>query len=114
MGISDWIAIAVLGAGAVMGTLGKRLIRAIGITLIMVALVGAAFSHRESLLPGVICSTSIGRDLNGTLNIECGNQIPPAAIPRTLRDDQKKDILAAVRKSPQTTILFIVRGLQGE
>ena len=45
MGTSDWLAIAILGAGAIMGTLGRRIIRVIGVALIVAAVGGLAFWH---------------------------------------------------------------------
>jgi hypothetical protein len=45
MGTSDWLAIAALGAGALMGTLGKRTVRAIGIVLVVLGIGGLAYSH---------------------------------------------------------------------
>jgi hypothetical protein len=45
MATTDWLPIVIAGAGAVMGTLGKRGIRALGIALIVVGLLGAAYSQ---------------------------------------------------------------------
>jgi hypothetical protein len=45
---SDWVAIFVLGAGALMGTLGKKVIRGIGIMAMVVAAGGLYLDHRQA------------------------------------------------------------------
>jgi predicted amidohydrolase len=42
---SDYVAIIIAGAGAVMGTLAKRTIRVVGIGMVIIGLVGLAISH---------------------------------------------------------------------
>jgi hypothetical protein len=40
MGASDWIAVVLLGLGAIMGTFGRRMIRMAGVALIVVGVIG--------------------------------------------------------------------------
>ena len=42
---SDWLAITVLGVGAVMGTFGKHVVRGVGLALVAVAFLGWIISH---------------------------------------------------------------------
>ena len=45
MGISDWIAVSLVGLGALMGTFGRNVIRITGVTLIVVSALGVTLSH---------------------------------------------------------------------
>jgi hypothetical protein len=44
LGPSDWIAIAAIGAGALMGIMGKRIVAVLGIALLLLGLGGLGFS----------------------------------------------------------------------
>jgi hypothetical protein len=68
---SDWIAIGVLGAGALMGTLGRRVVRVCGFVIMLVAVVGwwlAPFPKADAPSPIVNNAPSIN-----TLNQSGGN-----------------------------------------
>jgi hypothetical protein len=52
MGPSDWIALGMLGVGAIMGTFGPTAVRILGVVIFLAAIVGWGISHnRESGTP---------------------------------------------------------------
>jgi hypothetical protein len=87
MGVSDWIAIAVLGAGAIMGTLGHRAIRLIGGALILAALLGLGIGHYH--------------------NVELPPPVPPRPPTPHLRSDEPKQYTE--RTARELATLFVGR-----
>jgi hypothetical protein len=78
MGTSDWIAIAALGAGGLMGTLGKRAVRFIGIALVVFGVGGLIYSHfyvnADAQGGGGNCNNY---GPNGTINGSCNTIVSP-------------------------------------
>ena len=59
LGTSDWIAILVLGAGVLIGTFGRRLVRACGVGLVLLAVAGWWLApHQKAGAPNPIINNA--------------------------------------------------------
>jgi hypothetical protein len=81
LGVSDWLAIFVFGAGALVGTFGKSVIRAAGIAVMTIALGGLYFGHRLEAqgqaqtpkTPAIINSPCSFPGGSNSGSVNCGN-----------------------------------------
>jgi hypothetical protein len=76
---SDWLSIVALGAGALMGILGKRTVAALGVSLIVVGVIGLAYSHFHKTAAAQSGGNCNNYGPNGTIMGSCNTTIvsPP-------------------------------------
>jgi hypothetical protein len=65
---SDWLAIALIGVGAVVSTFAKRTIRVVGIVVLVIGLVGFVFARMYLDVSPQASSNSAG-NINGNSGI---------------------------------------------
>lgn len=72
---SDWIAIALVGVGAVVSTFGRRITRTIGVAVVAIGLVGFILSrmYLDGSHPGVPTNSAGG--INGNAGIVSQGQV---------------------------------------
>jgi len=73
MDASTWISVILVGIGAVMGTLGKKWIRRIGVMLILAGVAGGAISHFYPKADAQAVKTTTIGNSNGVVTIPGNN-----------------------------------------